>query len=519
MNSELISRHDRHLRLAHQITGEAPQTIIEKFLRQRILVTGAPDLLCLPEGRLTTLTALNLVARFCPKIDICFRDVQNLGAEALALLEQIDRSADAQFGVTDSIQWDQYDAVLFVGRPPTAKPNMTSIFGSGWLAAVSSLGPVPDLPPAPYNPFGPIVAAVLGAADVFKRLLCAAPDKVSLFEPTAFSAYSYKVYKPGEPLGQEPDLPTHISLPPTFLAGAGAVGNAIVYTLREVPGLTGSCAAVDKEDMDDSNLNRCVLAFYDDAYGLFPTPKVDVISRALKGTGLECRPFKERIESYLGKIFDGHEPCPQVVISAVDNNEIRPSLQRLWPEMLIEGATGDSTFQVSRHEHAQGLACLMCVHSVNAVRQSSIPYEKTAAEFSGLSEVKVSAALRNADLVVTHEDIEAAPEEKQAFLRDRVGKSVCSVLADIAKLSQTPETMPKTAAVSFVSMAAGALAAAELVKWASGLGSGLETLFQMDMFFPFTNAAMLGVEKTNTCECCTRRTQIEVYRARSQSVR
>ncbi len=511
MREHAIGRYDRHLRLAEKVTGLPREEAVEKFLA-RVLLTGDAEILQSRDGRLTALTAVNLIARFCPKIDIDFGGTK-LQREALELISRIDRGPLVEFRAVDRAPWPEYEAVLYIGRPGRVSSNSTSIVGRGWLAAVSSAGPAPALPEAAYTPFGPILAACFGAADIFKRLLHADPEKVTLLGPSVFSAYLYQVWGTDTAPDSEPALPPRIDLPVTLLAGAGAVGDAFAYALNEVPGVRGQLAVVDKQDVeDDSNLNRYSLAFHEDAHGATPARKVDLVDRIFKGSGIRCTPHKEEIGTYLGRMFAGGEPRPRVIVSAVDNNEIRPTLQRLWPDVLIEGATSDSLFQVSRHAHADGLACLMCIHEVNGTGQISQLYEEVAADKTGLAVETVRAALRDDERVVTEADVTAAPEQKRLFLRDRLGKQICSVLSELAKLSETPEAVPQAATVSFVSMAAGAFAAAELVKCAAELGSPLETLYQMDMFMPLENAMLLPVEKTKSCDCHTRRREIDRYR-------
>lgn len=514
MTNERVVREDRHLRLAEKVTGKKTAEIATKFL-SRVLVTGDEGWLTTPAGRLTALTAVNLIARFCPKIDIEFGGATSLQQEILDLARRIDRRTVADFRAGSEVAGADYAAVLYLGRPVRLTSNMTSVVGEGWLAAVSSDGPAPQPPAAGYNPFGPILAACLGAAEVFKRLLHADPNKVAFFEPSAFSAYSYQVWSAAEMPEPGPALPEVIDLPVTLLAGAGAVGNAFAYALREVQGLRGRLAVVDKEIVEDeTNLNRYSLAFHDDACGPVRTRKVDLVNRAFQAAGIRCTPHREEIDAYLARIHDGAEPWPGAVISAVDNNEIRPSLQRLLPDILIEGATSDSLFQVSRHVYEAGLACLMCIHTANGVASTERPYAELIADRSGLSQTRVRAALGDAELVVTEADVMGAPKEKRSFLREQLGQRICSVLSELAKLSTEPENVPQAATVSFVSMAAGTLAAAELVKWAADLSSALETMYNMDMFVSLENAMLLPWEKVTSCECHVRREANEKYRVK-----
>ena len=99
--------------------------------------------------------------------------------------------------------------------------------------------------------------------------------------------------------------------------------------------------------MDDTNFNRYVLVDEQDL-GL---AKVDVVVRSLRGSGLTVMPRPETIDEVVSAVSAGQIPRPTIVLSAVDNNIARRSLQLLWPDLLIQGATGDLVSRVSRHEY------------------------------------------------------------------------------------------------------------------------------------------------------------------------
>ena len=76
--------------------------------------------------------------------------------------------------------------------------------------------------------------------------------------------------------------------------------------------------------------------------------------------------------------------------------------------------------QVSRHPWPEDIACLLCLFQQPLGR----PAEEVQSEVTGLSKLR----LQNPDTVVTGEDVEAAPAEKQDFLKSFVGHQVCSVV-------------------------------------------------------------------------------------------
>jgi hypothetical protein len=53
---------------------------------------------------------------------------------------------------------------------------------------------------------------------------------------------------------------------------------------------------------------------------------------------------------------------PTVVLNGLDNISARHQVHRaLWPDIVIDGAIGDFTCQVSRHPWPDNVACLMCL--------------------------------------------------------------------------------------------------------------------------------------------------------------
>jgi hypothetical protein len=455
--------------------------------------------------------AANLIARFCPKIDLLVDpSVEGLAEETLALLRLIDSGPHADFRAVATADAAAYAAMLAVGAPMTGAAVETVIDGAGWLAAISNEARVPTFSGgADGNAFGALMSSALGAAEVFKHLLQPLPDKAGPFGTATFSAYDYTV----DTLDVGPALPESIVVPATLLGGVGAVGNAFLLALSNVPGVRGDLYPIDEEKVDDpSNLNRYSLAEERDAHPDHPTPKTELAVRLFRGTELRVHPLQKPLKAALKGIYAGDVPRPAIVLSAVDNNEARDLLQKLWPNLLLEGATDHTLSQVSRHEYGSGLGCLLCIHSTPGA-DDDFSYVAHAAKISGLPENVISASQRNAELVLTEANIVNVPESKRVLLADHLGKPICSVLTELERLSAKPrEQLPHQPTVSFVSMISGLLMAAELVKYLSGLSSMLETFFQLDSMFPLQNAFLQAVEKVPTCYCVTRHDAIRRYR-------
>jgi len=504
-------RHDRHLALAEKLTAETRESVTNKFIEQRVLLTGDTRRLATVSGQLMIRVAANLIARFCPKIDVVLPpDLAALQAEIVEMLRKIDNSSNAEFRAATTAIENTYVASLSIGTPSEDFPNCTVIDAEGWLAKIgehhpSIEGSIHDV----HNPFGALMASALGAAEVFKHLLKPLPGKAFHFGNATFSTFNYSVN--GNDRG--PQLPKEIVFPDSLLVGVGAVGNAFLLSLSNLAGVRGNLMAVDNETVDDSsNLNRYLLAFADDADPQHPTLKTDLAVRLFEGSNVKVQPFQETLEEFVKRIYRKEIATPKIVLSAVDNNEARLVLQQLWPDLLLEGATDDTLSQISRHEYDKGLACLLCIHDFGGTKLA-FSYTAHMAALSGLSEDLVKTAMADAALVLTPEHVKQAAEERREFLSANLGAKICSVFSELEKISsRPPDTLPTRATVSFVSMISGLLMAAEFIKYAAGLNSALETFFNIDSMFPLVNAALQRVNKVQSCYCSTHAAQISRYR-------
>src|SRR5439155_9581099 len=153
--------------------------------------------------------------------------------------------------------------------------RVLTVAGVGWLAFINdnSWRRIVDH----QNPVGPMVAACFGAAEIYKRLYSMRSEDAA--HSFVFSAYDYS-----RSISANPAMPERIELSDTYIAGAGAVGMALLALLTSVPALvaTGELALVDFDILDDTNLNRCVLALLSD----IGRAKLEVVTDRIEGRRL-----------------------------------------------------------------------------------------------------------------------------------------------------------------------------------------------------------------------------------------
>jgi hypothetical protein len=184
-------RHDRHARLGAKLTAETREAVTDKFIGQRVLLTGDARRTGTVFGRLMIRVAANLIARFCPKIDVALpQELSGLQSEIIEMLRKIDSSPDAEFRSLRAPAEHDYAATLSIGTAPEGLPDSIVIDDEGWLAILGKRSSLSETSVGhDGNPFGALMASALGAAEVFKHLLKPLPGKAFHFGDVTFSTF------------------------------------------------------------------------------------------------------------------------------------------------------------------------------------------------------------------------------------------------------------------------------------------------------------------------------------------
>jgi hypothetical protein len=498
-------RDDRHLRLAEDVAGIPAKQASNKFRHASIAIAWAPESEAHAMGSVLITTAAALIARFCPKIHLV--NESPLSFEIVDLLRAIDSSPQAAFTVGPSEE--SFTAMVWLGGgDPQSFAATSHASADGWLSYIASDGKqLPHLGSS-SNPFGSLGAAALVAAEVFKTLMPPREGRGHLFSASSYSTYSYGISTdPGPELIDPSEIPGR-----PLLAGVGAVGQAFLHVLGHVPGLSGELTIVDREVIDDAtNLNRYYGSVEKDVKER--TPKTTVGVRLLSASRVIAFPEQRDLLEVISDINGNLLPRPEIVISALDRDEARAPLQMLWPDLLLEGATGDTLLQIFRHSHYEGTACLRCIHRPS---ERDVPYEDALAEKTGLTPARILEALTGGRSVIAQEDIEAAPVSMKELLISRKGQDICGLLSEVERF-QPRENDPVQPSVSFTSYLAGLFAAAEFTRHVMGIPSGLSGRYQLDPIATLEPDPPWTEQKVSDCYCEERRQTVELFRQRMKS--
>lgn len=240
----------------------------------------------------------------------------------------------------------------------------------------------------------------------------------------------------------------------SYLAGAGAIGNAFLWTLRAFQP-RGTLHVVDFDTVKPGNLNRQVFFTSRD----LNKPKATQL--ALNAQPLFPALHLRERESRLQDLPERTDPkWLEELIVGVDSLRARRSLQDELPKRVFDASTTNiEEIILHFHEEPTVGACLSCAYPPTP---AELEHAKHVAEALGvgLSEVQageISAAAAG-KIVLRHPSLD--PETLVGESYDSLFKALCG-----QQLIGSTEGRQVLAPFAFVSVLAGALLAIEYVRW------------------------------------------------------
>ncbi|HEY4779208.1 MAG TPA: ThiF family adenylyltransferase [Solirubrobacterales bacterium] len=285
-----------------------------------------------PGQRAGYLLAANLGARLYPRLSLDAPEA--LREEAVTLARSI--NAGCTFGPppgpASTLSW----------RGGEATAERVTVRAKDWNIALDGDEAASDS----ANPLAAMAAAAIGVGELFRALFAdLLPHGRIEAEP-----FEINLLTLGEPT-DIPTLPDLIELGEIHLAGCGAIGQAFIAALRELP-LSGKIVAVDHESLDEGNLQRYLLSIAADV----GTPKSELVERALEASSVEVEPLSERWGE-----SERSGPGQETVVSALDSKQGRIELQAGLPREIFNAWTQPQDIGVSRHQHFGEEPCLACL--------------------------------------------------------------------------------------------------------------------------------------------------------------
>jgi len=205
-----------------------------------------------------------------------------------------------------------------------------------------------------------------------------------------------------------------------YLAGAGAIGNAVVLGLSTLD-VRGQLHVCDRDYVSDGNLNRCWWFVADDRGKKKCAQLVAHAQPSMGGVLLVPR------DGTLKDAFnaDGETPIETMIV-AVDSRRARRSLQNEMPHRVYDASTtGIEEFVVHSNEMPSEWACMSCIYYEDAQEAA---HEAHVAKLLGVDRAVVRATFISAeaarDIVAKYPKLELASIEGQAC--DTLFKQLCA---------------------------------------------------------------------------------------------
>lgn len=465
---------------------------------KKVLITGEEQALRSMNGRWCFLDSLRLVSRVVAKIIVALppgmerlrRDVEAIRASAWA-------RDSIEIQVCDGeICANEVDAILSVGSRARPELPWTVINSNGWVARVSSGSHHLPTDCEASNPLAALMAASLGAVEVFKRVFEVSEAVAPFFDKFEFSLFELSI----SPSSIGPQLPDVISLPDTLLVGGGAIGNAIALLLSQLR-VRGRLHIVDKQTFADENIGTCVLLDRNDWLG---TAKAERLTTWLsQHSGIKVSGEKSLIADAISGDYLSNMQV-DLVLNGLDDPDARCDSQRLWPRITVDGGINEVGASVIQHRIGRDFACLICWF------QESLTDERMAqSRWTGLS----VDSLSDIDRLLTDEDIARASKEKRDWLREcqRREKRLCSIITEAQLESRLGVKVAAgfRPSVPFVASAAACLVMSEAVKALLFPSAAHHSLFQIGSLFLGPDASIGMYRPPNSsCICVAHRNLI-----------
>ena len=340
-------------------------------------------------------------------------------------------------GVVPVIGGSNADLTFNIGPE---QPGM-SVYGNAWTGGISTT-PIAAARESSL-PIGPYLAACLAASEAFRHA------RFKAYTPTTGSFYTAWQHRTRTtPTWDGPTALPTLEID-AVLAGVGAVGSTVLHVLWTLES-TGIVRAADFDLIDGTNLNRCPIF---DARGIGQA-KTLYATQVLQESTVTILPHDGSWERFVPDVLD-----QTIVLSAVDKNAVRAGIQDQYFPRLLQASTADLRAEVFRAIPGSG-PCLRCY---------SPPEPR-------LTDETLRATLAADPTRIAATSAATGIDEREILSWAQNG-ACGTTSAALLPLLQRTAVEPRQFSVGFVSVAAGTLLAAELLKTTLGAATPLNAGF------------------------------------------
>ena len=319
------------------------------------------------EGLAALDMAARLIARLYPRVRVVPLDGDHaLRDELIASMRAINPDLDvAEHGGGEQV-------AIVAGRTRYQAGTTIYMGSDGWIARVSSSAPVGFGSGA--VPFGAGAAACLAVANVFRTVFADWLPSGGVDDDATLSLLNFETGA----AAANADLPLGSDVGVVQLVGVGAIGNAFVWSLSRLRGVSGVLHAIDPETVELSNLQRYVLPAMADV----GASKVGLAAEVLVDCDLKTHCFATDWSGYVAGV--GHHQFATVAV-ALDTARDRVEVQSSLPQRIVNAWTQAGDLGISRHGFDGPEACLACLYLPDGPRRNE---DEIVTEELGLPETR-----------------------------------------------------------------------------------------------------------------------------------
>jgi hypothetical protein len=300
------------------------------------------------EGRASLDLAIRLLARLYPSLAVipCDAVAKRYARDLVAVATAVNPNIEVRIDPAA-----QVSRCLVIGNTPAlaeARAQQVFVGSDGWLCRLSKKSPVGS--GASRNPFGAGAAACLGVANLFRATFAEnlpnpEPDEDVIFSTLEMAVVADSAANPGW---------TDADLGELFLVGSGAIGNGLLWSLRDIQA-RGTLHVIDGETVDLTNLQRYVMTISSDE----GNSKTELAEKWLLGSGLKVDPHPQHWNEFVAARANWHF---ERVIVAVDTERARIEIQASLPRGVHNAWTQRGEVGISRHQFLGPNACMACLY-------------------------------------------------------------------------------------------------------------------------------------------------------------
>ena len=491
MNSVL----DQNVRSLQQLKSEIFKDELEELLKTRRVALLLTD--DSPSHAVTLRTAANLLSRLSFHVGI---DGDTVGVD-----QALEEARRFEFDKVHRADREKYHLTIAIGEEPLG--GDLHAYASGWNIHITT-GIGREVNVKPSNALCGAMLGAIVASESLNRTIGPTLGKIKFQESIYISLLDYSSNECDLPA----DLPT-VRIPDVTLVGCGAVGNAFIYSLAAIPGITGRINIIDPDWFTKTNSHRYMLAKLDES----ESPRVYKTSRAKEflahHNGLEVLGYEKDFEQYLSQ--DSLDRRVRLLISAVDSHAKRREIGRQTPQQVLNASTGHFTLAVSTHYEAYAATqepCLGCIYPPGDAEQAryALIAQETGLPVSEVQALDNVNGKMTRELLVGISDFRKEPLERYVEFEGQPFDSFYQHGICGGTQVQTA-TGQADIPLAPVSAAAGILLANELVKKFSPslVQYSLDNFLQMDMLNLSSHWFLQKINARLDCDC-----QRSVYQRR-----